>query len=101
MLLVTLPMRAAAMVVVAPDASPPESLGPPPELPEPPEELPELLPEPPEEPLPEPLEPSADGPASDVADARLLLQAKRTEDASDATARELRARKGNFIGAAT
>jgi hypothetical protein len=89
------------MVVVAPDASPPESLGPPLELPEPPEELPEPLPEPPEEPLPEPLEPSADAPASGVADDELLLQAKRTVEASEATARELRTREGNFIGAAT
>jgi hypothetical protein len=74
MLLVTLPIRAAAMVVVAP-----ESLDPPLELPEPPPEEPPL--EPPESPV--------GAPESGWADEELLLQANSGEAAIEATTRQV------------
>jgi hypothetical protein len=73
MLLVTLPIRAAAMVVVAP-----ESIDPP--LPEPPPEEPPL--EPPESPV--------GAPESGWDDEELLLQANSGEAAIEATTREVR-----------
>ena len=83
MLVVTLPVRAAAMVVVAEAASalPPASSDPPLELPE---LLPEELPDPPEL-----LELSGCTPESGAAAGdELLPHAKRRKDAIDATARE-------------
>jgi hypothetical protein len=74
MLLVTLPIRAAAMVVVAP-----ESLDPPLELPEPPPEEPPL--EPPESPV--------GAPESGWDDEELLLQANSGEAAIEATTRQV------------
>jgi hypothetical protein len=90
MLVVTFPMRAAAIVVVAPASIVPAS------SPDPPLELPEELPDPldPLE-LPEPLEPPElpEGePESGGGDDELLPHANRTEDAIDATASKPKAR---------
>ena len=100
MLVVTFPWRAVAIVVVAAAASAPPpapaSFDPPLELPE---ELPDPL-EPPElEPLelpelPEPLELPEGAPESGCGvDGELLLQAKRSEEESDAIARDVNARE--------
>jgi hypothetical protein len=98
MLVVTLPVRAAAIVVVAaPASTPPPEEEPLLELPELPEELldaPELLV--PLE-LPEPLEPPEEEPESDGFDDE--LQANKTEDAIDATAREAKTREEDFMRA--
>ncbi len=106
MLVVTFPVRAAAIVVVAAAASapPPASFAPPLELPEPPDELPDPpeLPEPPEPPdddPPELLELLEGEPASGGVDEELLPQANRSDDANDAAAREIKAREVDFIGA--
>ncbi len=99
MLVVTLPVRAAAMVVVAPASS---STFDPLELPELPDdeltepleplEVPAPLDEPPELPDDElvPLSPD-----------ELLLHAKRRDEESDATAREARTSEEDFMGART
>jgi hypothetical protein len=98
MLVVTLPVRAAAIVVVAAPASTPPLLDPLLELPELPEELlcaPELLA--PLE-LPEPLEPPEDEPESDGFDDE--LQANERAEAIDATAREAnKTREEDFVRA--
>jgi len=89
MLVVTLPVRAAAMVVVAAAASTPPSLDPPEELPDPPE-LPEPLLLEPLEP-PEPLELPGGEPESGWADDdELLPQANRSEAEIDTTEREVK-----------
>jgi hypothetical protein len=99
MLVVTLPWRAEAMVVVAAAASAPPSVDPPLELPE---ELPEL--EPLELPELEPLElPELDplAPPSAGGDDELLLQANRDVDATDAAPSAIKARVVGFMGART
>jgi hypothetical protein len=91
MLVVTFPMRAAAMVVVAPASAPPASSL------DPPLELPEELPNPPEPlELPDPLEPpelpEGEPESGGVVD-ELLPHANRTEETIDPTASEIKARE--------
>jgi hypothetical protein len=108
MLPVTLPIRAAAMVVVAPESVDPPlepplepPLDPPLDPPEPPQEEPPL--EPPESPeLPVSLEPPespAGAPESGWDDEELLLQANSGEAAIDATTREVMTSEWGFMGA--